>query len=47
MSSRRAVSSGSDSPASSTLPIDVAYAGKRVPTLIETAMIRRVGTRAT
>ena len=33
--------------ASSTLPIDVANAGKRVPTLMLTDMIRRVGTRAT
>jgi hypothetical protein len=36
-----------DSPARSTRPIDIAYAGKRVPTLTVTLMIRRFGTRAT
>ncbi|OEJ23910.1 hypothetical protein AS594_04870 [Streptomyces agglomeratus] len=34
-------------PASSTRPIEVAYAGKRVPTVMLTLMIRTVGTRAT
>ena len=38
--SRYAASSSSGRLASSTRPIDVAYAGKRVPTLIETVMIR-------
>ena len=45
--SRCASSAPSSSPASSTRPIEVAYAGKRVPTLIATVMIREVGTRAT
>lgn len=44
-STRSTWSSGS--PARSTRPIDIAYAGKRVPTLMVTLMIRRVGTRAT
>ena len=39
------VAAGSD--ASSTRPIDVANAGNRVPMLIRTDMMRRVGTRAT
>ncbi len=34
-------------PASSTRPIEVAYAGKRVPTVMLTLMMRTVGTRAT
>ena len=33
--------------ASSTRPIEVRWAGKRVPTLIATRMIRETGTRAT
>src|SRR4051794_27513217 len=45
--SRYACSSWSGNDASSTRPIDVAYAGNRVPTLIATVMMRLVGTRAT
>src|SRR5487761_441427 len=46
VSSRYASSRSSGWAASMTRPIDVAYAGNRVPTLIVTVMIRLVGTRA-
>lgn len=48
-SSRASISaaSGAGRAASSTRPMEVAKAGKRVPTLIDTVMIRRVGTLAT
>ena len=45
--SRYSSSSPSGSPESRTRPIEVAYAGKRVPTLMATVMIRETGTRAT
>ena len=41
----RSSSSSSSSPPSSTRPIEVAYAGRRVPTARVMLMIRRVGTR--
>jgi len=41
------ISSSSLMPASSTRPIEVAYAGNRVPTEMATVMMRFVGTRAT
>ena len=44
---RNASSSSVSSAASSTRPIDVAWAGSRVPTPSVMDMIRRVGTRAT
>jgi hypothetical protein len=47
MRARRSSSSSSGSAASRTRPIDVAYAGRRVPTASVMLMIRRVGTRAT
>lgn len=43
----RAARSVGGSPASSTRPIDVAYAGKRVPTVMFTLMMRPAATRAT
>ena len=45
---RNSARSSSSRSASSTRPIEVAWAGNRVPTAIDTVMIRRrVGTRAT
>ncbi len=44
--SRYSSSRSSGCAASITRPIDVAYAGNLVPTLIVTVMIRLVGTRA-